>query len=99
MNRTEQVAAEYERRRKTMDAAGYHVDEFGYENLLIVEMFVADEHTREKLVRKQEGIAFIGLTPFVVECRKLMALERLANTVPRMWVSRKLRMGHEIRGK
>ena len=91
MTNIECIAAEYDRRKRILEDAGYHVQEFGMEGVLIVEMFVDDERRGDILIRKQEGIALAGRTPFVFECRKLMALQRLANAVPRMWAARKLR--------
>lgn len=97
MTEVEHVATEYRRRKKSLEAAGYKVEEFGFENLLIVEVFVAEPRTGQKLVRKQEGVAFLGRTPFIVECGKLMALERLAVAVPHMWVAYRLRTTRESR--
>ncbi len=89
MTRTEGVAAEYERRKIVLAAEGFEVAEYMCDELLIVEMRVKNEQTAEVLVRKEEGVAFAGRTEFLVECRKLMALERLMNVVPQMLALRK----------
>lgn len=88
MTNSELIAAEFQRRKRVLEESGYRIDQYGYEDLLIVEMSVKDEHTGKTLVRKQEGVAFRGRTPFWIECRKLMALERLANVVPQIWRAR-----------
>ncbi len=91
MTTTEHIAAEFQRRKEALEAAGYKIDQYGFETLLIVEMLVQHEQTGETLVRKQEGVAFQGRTAFVVESRKLMALERLTNVVPQMCAAREVR--------
>jgi hypothetical protein len=97
MAKTEQVAAEYQRRKDELVASGFTVEEFGIDDLLIVEMSMRDEQTGEVVVRKQEGVAFQDRTEFIVECRKLMALERLSNVVPQMWLTHTARLGRECR--